>query len=308
MSIFVWLYSVGANRSVVLNVNRDTGNVKAVELPSATLEGITAHARLVFRDYMDSTVYIVQDDLSVRSIDLKSDIFQLIEADGSKIIAVNYQLFDQNGMSFIETFVIDVSSGEFSRELVRSPAFADPLNIPDLRSDDNTFAGWLITISANLEYVYLFYNHKSGDENYKQAIGMFDAKSLAEVNSVKDPSCITLINQSKFSSLQYRNISYPRTAFTNPEGLSQGLNAPIDLSTLKPLVDTEEIIKAEHINTLRFVPFGDYFAIGTNSRVILISLNGENVVEYPLPWERLTIVDGTWEYRIMEYNNATSAP
>lgn len=308
VNVFVWLYSGETNHGAVLRINRNTGEVMSIDLPSASLEGMIAHGRLVFRDYKDSKIYIVQDDLSVKTVELGSDIFQLIEADDNKIIAVNFQPIEQDEKTFIETFVIDVLSGEFARELVGCPAFTDPLNLPNLESNEDTLAGWLITVSADLKYVYLFYNHRSGEEGYKQALGMFDTHTLDEVNSAKDPAFITFLNQTRLSSQQYRNISYPRMAFTNSEGLSQGLNASMNLTTLQPLVDTLEIIKAEYIKALRFAPFGDNFAIGAYERIFLVSLDGKIVVEYPLPLDHIPLVNGKRDYQIVEYRVSTSAP
>lgn len=308
VNIFAWLYSDETNHGAVLRINRNTGEIMSIDLPSASLEGMIAHGRLVFRDYNDSKIYIVQDDLSVKTVELGVDIFQLIEAGDNKIIAVNFQPLEQDGKTFIETFVIDVRSGEFDRELVRCPAFTDPLNLPNLESNEDTLAGWLITVSADLKYVYLFYNHRSGDGGYKQAIGVFDTDTLDEVNSAKDPAFITFLNQTRLSSQQYWNMSYPRMAFTNTEGLSQGLNAPMNLTTLQPLVDTLEIIKAEYIKALRFAPFGDNFAIGAYERIFLVSLDGKTVVEYPLPLDHIPLVNGKRDYRIVEYRVSTSAP
>ena len=127
--------------------------------------------------------------------------------------------------------------------LVSCPPFSDPLLLPGGRSSEDRLAGWLLTISPDFDNVYLFYNNKIDDGDLIQTLGMFESKNLEEIKSTKNPNFITFLNVTRLSSLQYRNWSYPRTAFTNTEGIDQGLHSPFDLNSLVPLMDVYEIIK-----------------------------------------------------------------
>ncbi|MFC1878684.1 hypothetical protein ACFLZW_02105 [Chloroflexota bacterium] len=301
--LLVQLYSSATYQRAVLAVNPDSGEIKEVILSAGALRGLLAHERLVLQDISNNTiVYILQDDLTIEKVDLETEVFQLIEADDDNVLAVNHQPLNQNGKTFIEVIQINIRTGDTKRVLVNCPPFSDPLLLPRGRSSEDKLAGWLLTISPDLEYVYIFYNSKIDDEGLTQTLGMFESKSLEEVNSTKDPNFITLLNVTRLSSLQYRNWSYPSKAFTGTEGINQGLRSPFDLYSLAPLVDFYEIIKKEYKNVVSFVPFGNYFLIGTDSRVILVSLDGEIYREYPLPWDRILLVRGVREYSIVEYH------
>lgn len=301
-SILVRLFSQSTNQNAVLAIEVDSGEVKEIILPGSASQDIIAHGRLVIHDPSNNTIYIVQEDLTIETVELETEIFQLIEADDEYVLALNHQPLSKNDKIFIEVIQINVRTADTTQVLVNCPPFFDPLRLPGGRSSEDRLAGWLLTISPDLEYVYLFYNNKIDDGDLIQTLGMFDTKSLEEVNSTKDPNFITFLNMTRLPSLQYRNWSYPRTAFTNTEGLSQGIHSPFDLYSLAPLVDIHEIIKKEYINAVTYVPFGNYFSIGTSTRVILVSLNGKVYKEYPLPLDRIQVTRLAPGYSIVEFH------
>ena len=163
----------------VLHINPETGEAKAVNISPEHRMFVRdiAHDRLVLVQAGEEKVIIVQEDLSVIEVDLGAEIFQVIEADDYKAIAVSDQPVEQDGQTFIETFAIDVRSGEFTRKLVKSPAFANWFFLPEGKSTDDTLAAYLLTVSADYTYVYLYYSQGEGDEFHK-VLGKFDTTNL----------------------------------------------------------------------------------------------------------------------------------
>lgn len=298
-SIYVQLYSLSTHQRALLSIKVD-GEVKEITIPDNASQGIIAHGRLILQDSSNNTIYIIQDDLTVKTVELEAEISQLIEADDENVLALNRQPLNQNGKTLIEVIQLNVSTGDKKQLLVNCPPFSDPLLLPGGRSSDDRLAGVLLTISTDLKFVYMFYNSEIGDEGLTQTLGVFDTESLEEVNSIKNPSFLTLLTESRFAIFQYRNWSYPRVAFTNTEGINQGLHTPFNLNSLEPLMDVHEILKKEYIKTVTYVPFGDYYSIGSSTRVILVSLDGKIYKEYPLPLDRIQVASGDRGYSIVE--------
>lgn len=291
-SMFITLYTIrtvpSEEKWAVLHINPETGEVKAVNISPKhrILVRDIAHERLVLVQDGTDKMMIVQEDLSLIEVDLESKIFQLIEAADNKVIAVNDQPIEQDGQTFIETFFIDVRTGEFTRELVKSPPFANWFYHPTGTSTDDLLAAHLLTVSSDLEYVYLYYNQEEGDEFHK-ILGKFDTNNLEEVNSVIDPNFLRIGPGAGLYNLQYRNISYPRAVPSTREYAPEGIFAPIDLTTLRALI--------ERCGGCFIAPFGDNFAIGTRNSVFLLSLDGEIIGEYSLPY------NGGLTYQLVEY-------
>lgn len=297
-SMFITLYAPRMNPNedkwAIIHINPETGEAKDVNISPEHRMFVRdiAHDRLVLVPDGEEKVIIVQEDLSVIEVDLGAEIFQFIEADDHIVIAVNDQPVEQDGQTFIETFAIDVRSGEFTRKLVKSPAFANWLYLPEGESTDDTLAAHLLTVSADYTYVYLYYSQGEGDEFHK-LLGKFDTTSLEEVSSVVDPEFLRISTNAHLYSQQYRNVSYPRAVPIMRESAAEGLFAPVDLTTLEALLERRNFFIA---------PFGDHLAIGTKNSVMLLSFDGKIAAEYPLPY------NSGLTYRLIEYKTKKIDP
>ena len=292
-SMFITLYAPrmdpNEEKWAIIHINPETGEAQAVNISPEHRMFVRdiAHDRLVLVQDGKDKVIIVQEDLSVMEVDLGAEIFQLIEADDHIVIAVNDQPVEQDEQTFIEAFAIDVRSGEFTRTLVNSPAFANWFYLPEGKSTEDTLAAHLLTVSTDLEYVYLYYSQGEGDDFHK-ILGKFDTISLEEVNSVIDPEYLRISTGAYLYSQQYRDVSYPRAVPISRESAPEGVFAPIDLGTLEALIG---------LGNFFIAPFGDHLAVGTKNSVFLLSLDGKIVAEYPLPYR------GGLTYRLVRYKN-----
>jgi hypothetical protein len=59
----------------------------------------------------------------------------------------------------------------------------------------------------------------------------------------------------------------------------------LDMLTLEPIVDPDELLAGEQSAEFVIAPFGDHFLIGLNSRVLLVSLAGSIENAFPLSAE-----------------------
>lgn len=68
--------------------------------------------------------------------------------------------------------------------------------------------------------------------------------------------------------------------------------------TLKPILNPEDILKDEKSNKFIVAPFGNYFLIGTDSRVMVITMNGvvNKIYFIPQDWAGK-------DYVLLEYRN-----
>ena len=283
--IFVLLNSDGV--ATIIQINPTTKETTLIPTKIEARIRTIAHGRLVI--IRDGKVVIIQDDKNIMEVDVGKNIFQVIEATDNKIIAVAPQPVRIDGNTFVETFIIDVDTGEYAQEFVISPNFdsqAEPtLGVPQA---NKPYAGRLFTVDSNLAHTYLYYLYKTAD-GVRRELGMFSVNPVKPVTTISDPPFIDYLSG---YSQQYNNIAYSRIANTD----GGGIDTLINLSDLTPLIDTSQVIRQEYKKYILCSPFGEYFLLGTGSRIILLSLDGEIVEEYTLPTDNVP-----QSYRIMEY-------
>ena len=283
--IFVILNSNGI--ATIVQINPTTKETTPIPIKTDARIRTIAHGKLVIAQ--DDKVVIIQDDKNIVEVDVGKDIFQVIETTDNRVIAIVQQPIRIDGNTFVETFIIDVDTGEYEQKLVQSPNFdsqTEPtLGVPQ---DNEPYAGRLFTVDSNLAHTYLYYLYKTAD-SVQRELGMFKVDPLQSVTTISNPPFID--NLSGYSQ-QYNNIAYSRIADTD----GGGIDTLINLSDLTPLIDTSQIISQEYKKYILFSPFGEYFLLGTGSRIILLSLDGKIVEEYALPADNIS-----QSYRIMEY-------
>lgn len=275
--------------AAIVQINPETREISQINLPIETDARIRtiAHGKLVLAQA--SRVMIIQDDGSVIDTPVEKKVFQLIETADNKVIAITDQPIEMTGDTFINVFVIDVDTGESVEKLIQVPNF-EPNAMPTsgIPQGNEPYAGRLFTVGSDLLNTYLYYAYMDGND-VKKELGMFDADSLKTVATYTDPQFIDTLSG---YSQQYKNIAYSR--ITDTDG--GGIDTLIRLSDLNPLIDVSQIVRQEYRKYLLFAPFGEYFLVGTGSRVLCLTLDGEVIGEFALP-----VDDIKDYYRLVEY-------
>jgi hypothetical protein len=211
----------------------------------------------------DGKIGIVQDDFSLKTIELGSPIRDFIEANDSRIAAVSADDSSlPNGELQAKIFLIDINSGEVEEKIFNGPQAI----------------GQIVTVDKNIHNLYwvLFEN---------KTLHLFDIQKQEDIlfTSISDSEvwAYTTLTTPRF---QYHDIWY-----IGGRCPCEGLFFPLmmSMSTLKPVIDPEDLLKDEPQSdrTFMIVPFGNNFLIGTHSRVLVISPSGAVIKTYDLPKE-----------------------
>lgn len=239
-------------------------------------------------------VVIVQEDLSLLEIDLPIGLYEvpirylidLIDASEGKIIALCRRI-EKGGKELTEVFIIDADSGAFESRLLKNPNLPkkEPGELPVV---GKKYGNWTLHVSQDLRKLYFGYGMARGDGEMGSVLGKFDVSSLEEESSTGSDRCIEWMTGYD----QYRGVLYSSRSYADG-GATASL---IDMDTIEYVMDLQEIVQQEMTSRLMVTPFGRGFLLGTNSRVIQVSVQGRILAEYPLPSDWIGR-----EYVILEY-------
>jgi len=294
-SIFVTLWD--STSFQLLRLNPEIGKVNVVDLPDEINPGfimIASHDKIILANRIgEDNIWIIKNNLTTEKVSLPlggqtAGIATLVEVSPSNIIAVNGSLIEEDRKLFAEVFIINTDSGTFTQRLLELTGLqisSGPSEIPQAGSK---YAFRVVNVSPDLKQLYVFYYHYETGDKANLTLAMFDTQNLQEIASTKNEQCINLM--AGYS--QYHNVIYSSRMDT--EGNARA--TLINMSDLTPIVNLSEIIPNEMSRSIIIAPFGDYFLVGTQNSVILISQSGKILKKYTLPQEWMNR-----DYTIMEY-------
>jgi hypothetical protein len=207
----------------------------------------------------DGKIGIVQDNFSLKTIDLGSSIRDFIEANNSTLVALSSDSHFHNGKVQLKVFVVDINLGRVREKILNGPQEGD-----------------VFTLSPDLNNVY----STTSDDT----LHLFDVQTQKELVSTP----ISHEDYFTYSTLMFSRAEYRGAWYISRPGISFEGPAPailVDMATLKPIINPSELLKDELNTEFIITPFGDHFLIGTNSRVLVISLTGAIEKTYFLPKE-----------------------
>lgn len=263
-SVWDYLVKISLQKGQVqyLNINVSSLSSRADFLPMFLPGGMKMiHGKIVVGT-VDGKIGIVQDDFSLKTIDLGISIQDFIEATGSKVAAVGYESTLQNGKTQEKIFLIDVTTGEVEEKTFDGP---QP-------------GGVMVTIDKDVHYLYWV---SADNEAYwvpsgNPTLHRFDMQTQKDVLAVpisaSDAYAYTTLTAARF---QYQGLWYYSRRCPCEGPVPAML---MDMSSLKPVINPS-------VDTFMIAPFGDDFLIGTNSRVLVVSSNGTVINTYTLPEE-----------------------
>ncbi|MEW6499480.1 MAG: hypothetical protein AB1589_44485, partial [Cyanobacteriota bacterium] len=124
-SIYMILYTGNAAtwESSIVHYNPQSREIKSIKLPGElkNLHLATAGGRLILVGDSHRNVYIVDDNLSITSVEVGSPIHKLLGANDHEVIALNQRPVEKDGEYLIEVYVIDILSGRFIEERLKLP-------------------------------------------------------------------------------------------------------------------------------------------------------------------------------------------
>lgn len=270
----IYLHIGGSVWDYLVKINLQKGQVQYLNINISSLssrpdflpmflpgEMKMIHGKIVVGT-VDGKLGIVQDDFSLKTIDLESPIQDFIEATGSKVAVVGYESTLQNGKTQENIFLVDVTSGEIEEKIFNGPQAG----------------GLTVTIDKDLHYLYWVSSDNLAQRppSENPILHRFDMQTqkdvLAVPISVSEAYAYTTLTASRF---QYQGLWY-YSRRCPCEGLAPAIL--MNMSSLKPVVNPS-------VDTFMIAPFGDNFLIGTNSRVLVMSSNGTVINTYTLPEE-----------------------
>jgi len=212
---------------------------------------------------------ILQNDFSLKTISLGSPIRDFIEADNFKIAVLSQNVKLEDGTIRQKIFLIDVFSGEMEETTVNTPENGDGF-----------------TLSADMKYYYF---------TTLDSLHRFDIQSKQDVLSVPISPEEYFVFSTLTSPLnQYKGVWYISRTGIAFEGPSPAMM--VNMTSLEPVLNPDEFTKGKRNRQFVVTPYGDYFLIGTNDFIRVVTSFGETVKAYPLPndwYER--------EYLFLEY-------
>lgn len=260
-SIWAYLIEINPQTSQVryLDINVPSLSSRADDLPMFLPAGLKMiHGKIVIGT-TDGKIGIMQDDLSLKTIDLKEPIRNFIEVNDSQAAFVS-QL--QNDKKQGKVFLVDVNSG-----MVEEKIFNDP-------QED----GQIITVDSGIHNLYWV-----SSEN--KTLHLFNIQAQKDVRSIP----ISDGDFYAYSTLTVPLYQYHGILYSGGGCPCEGPSFPSmrDMSTLKPVVNPQDFIEKEEgsIGTFIIAPFGDNFLIGMTNHVLVVAPNGTVVKTYDLPKE-----------------------
>jgi hypothetical protein len=283
-SIF-YLLLTGSAGQYLAKVNLETRRVQILD-PSPFIGGLGPGMASIVQSKLvlvtvDGKISIVQDEFSVKTIaDLKAPILDFIETKASKIAAISTDSLLQNGSRQIKIFLVNINSGDVEEKILNGP------------QEENW---WFVTVDQDIKRIYLI--PATGTDSYSTYINvlhMFDPQAQKNILSVpiSNFDALTYTTQTA-KRYQYHGIWYYSRRCCQ-EGPYPAML--VNMSTLKPVVNSDDLLKNESNGTFMVSPFGDNFLIGMNAHVLVVSPNGQVINTYNLPKE--------WvgrDYLLLEY-------
>jgi hypothetical protein len=288
-NIYVTFVENYSGFNTILNINPETKQIRSLDLPDLIEPylALPVQDKMVFPNGQNGKLFILQKDQSFVEVDLEANITRLIEGDRANLYALSYSN-DEDGNTFWAIFDINLETGLFTKSGLEGPSF-DFLLEGETPQAGAKYGARLVSVSPDLKYLYYLYYLAENENKGDLTLGMFDAKELTEVHSTSDVRCLNLM----VGYAQSQNVLYSSQLFL--EGSEKA--TLVDMSTLQPIIDSNEMTKNEQDSRLTIVPFGEYFLLGMDSKVVVISPKGKIIDEYALPIE--------WtnrDYTLMEYS------
>ncbi len=284
-SIFYWdstnIYGIFYLRGstfeqrVVLHVNPQTGEKKTIALPSElhNVNFLLVGGRLAAVEDGGKKVFFIQNDLTISGTEVNFPINKIIATSDYKVIAINQQPINKDGVAYIEVSVIDSGSGKFTEATLPLPV----LKLQQSKTTPDAGNNYLVEvegISRNLENLYCLYY--SGAVPNILRLGAFNFKDGKEVGSTEDKGLIKMTS----GYAQYHEMLYTSNLGSS-EGPGSGASL-IQMSSVTSLLDIEHQLDLRS-SKLIVDPFGDSFLIGTSNQIILLSSDGQFIEKYSLP-------------------------
>ena len=201
---------------------------------------------------------ILQDDFTLKTIDIKEPIRDIIETNDSKITFLS-QLGNDKRQG--KVFLVDVDSDTVEEKTLNFPQDTQ-----------------VVTVDNSLRYLYWV-------SFADKTLHLFDIQAQKDIRS-------TPLSDGDFyaySTLTVPLYQYHGILYSGGRCPCEGPIFPSirDMSTLKSVVNPQELLKNEtgSIGTFIVAPFGDNFLIGMTSHVLVVSPNGTIVKTYDLPKE-----------------------
>ena len=255
----------GSFERFLVKVDPRTGQVQILD-PTPFLEGLSPGGMaIMIQDKLvmatvDGKISIVQDDFSVKTIDIKAPILDIIETYDSRVAAISAKSLLQNGKSQPKLLLVDVNTGHVEEEKIANPQKGD---------------WWFLTVDQAIQHLYWLPNSK--------VLKAFDLAAQKDVLSVPisdgDAWTYTTMTAKRY---QYHDIWYYSRRILFSEGPYPAMM--VDMSTLKPIVNPADFLSKETDPTTFMVsPFGDNFLIGTDSHVFMVTPAGKVVKTFAFP-------------------------
>jgi hypothetical protein len=255
----------GSFERFLVKVDPRTGQVQILD-PTPFLEGLSPGGMaIMIQDKLvmatvDGKISIVQDDFSVKTIDIKAPIQDIIETFDSWVAAISANSLLQNGKSQVKVFLVDVNTSHVEEVKIANPQEGD---------------WWLLTVDQAIQHLYWLPNAK--------VLKAFDLAAQKDVLSVPlsdgDSWTYTTMTAKRY---QYHDIWYYSRRILFSERPYPAMM--VDMSTLKPIVSQADFLSTETDPTTFMVsPFGDNFLIGTDSHVFMVTPAGKVVKTYAFP-------------------------
>lgn len=223
----------------------------------------------------DGKIGIIQDDFTIKTIDLKVPVFDFFESTGSRIAIISADNRLQNSKLHMAVYFINVISDEVEERTVDGPQES----------------GWIVTTDQEIKHLYWMGSHDSLPDDILHVFDIEAKKDLISTQVLNsDAFAYTTLTAARY---QYHGMWYysRRCCLEGP--------APallLNMSTLAPVVTPGDFLKEESAQTFVIAPFGDNFLIGLNSRVLLVSPNGTVIKTYDLPKQWIDR-----DYLLLEY-------
>lgn len=234
------------------------------------------------------TVRILEPGHPTRIINLQigDGIYGLVGGKEDEAIAFASQPVENEGEQFAEVLIIDLNLNETTERLLPAPQFEE---IPEASPSPGVKYGLMfIGVSPDLKKLYYSYQEvkQAGNNVLYTRLGVFDTENREELPYTYDEDCTPMGGYSQYNG--YLMASHSPFA--------GGAAFILRMEDLTPVVDLYEVLKDEETSRLTLHPFGQYFIVGADKKVFLLSETGSLLREYLLPPELIGR-----DYTIVEY-------
>lgn len=222
-------------------------------------------------------ITIMDETLSYKTVNpgIMRGLPSLVEGENDTVVYLGDSPVVQDGGQFARAMIIDVDSGDAVERLLPAPRLEEDGLGSTLPGEK--YGLIFIGVSPDLKQLYYSYQtvEKAGDNVFHTRLGMFDTEREKDLPYVYDGCCPPMGGYTEYGG--YLMVSH----FPEAGGSALLLN----MKDLSSVVDWTELLKGETTSRLTIHPFGKYFIVGTDSKVLLLSQGGALLKEYPLPAE-----------------------